>query len=223
MMESTDTTPTIIENPRVQQLIEQGAQSGEVSYHLINELLGDLQVDEDEVEVLLEALERRGIAIVDEQPEPEAKPGNGEASGNGRSSAAKSPSATNTTSSNAAPAARRHSDLDEALASLEELLAASELPFDAEAEEEEDAEPGRVVEDAFRQYMNQMGRVQLLNPEEELRLARQARNGTPQEQADAKQKLVEANLRLVVYMARRYADRTTLPLLDVIQEGNIGL
>jgi RNA polymerase primary sigma factor len=90
-------------------------------------------------------------------------------------------------------------------------------------EDIEDDESGVAVEDALTQYMTQMARVPLLTAEEEKSLARAVRDGTPQESAAARQKLVESNLRLVVYVARRYSGRAALPLLDIVQEGNIGL
>jgi RNA polymerase sigma factor (sigma-70 family) len=67
-------------------------------------------------------------------------------------------------------------------------------------------------------YLNEISRIPLLSREEELDLAQRARAGD----AAAKQRLIEANLRLVVQVARRYLNRG-LPLLDLIEEGNLGL
>jgi len=67
-------------------------------------------------------------------------------------------------------------------------------------------------------YLGEIARIPLLTREEELELARRARAGDDH----AKQRLIEANLRLVVQIARRYLNRG-LPLLDLIEEGNIGL
>jgi len=67
-------------------------------------------------------------------------------------------------------------------------------------------------------YFREIARIPLLTREEEVALARRARAGD----AAAKQRLVEANLRLVVQVARRYANRG-LPLGDLIEEGNLGL
>jgi len=67
-------------------------------------------------------------------------------------------------------------------------------------------------------YLREISRIPLLTREEELDLARRARAGA----AAAKERLVEANLRLVVQVARRYLNRG-LPLADLIEEGNLGL
>ncbi len=67
-------------------------------------------------------------------------------------------------------------------------------------------------------YLREIGRIPLLSREDELALARRVQAGD----ADAKQRLIEANLRLVVQVARRYLNRG-LPLPDLIEEGNLGL
>ncbi len=73
-------------------------------------------------------------------------------------------------------------------------------------------------EDAVRVYLREIGRVPLLNVEEETELAKRMSMGDE----EAKARLTEANLRLVVSIAKRYIGRG-LPLQDLIQEGNIGL
>jgi len=72
--------------------------------------------------------------------------------------------------------------------------------------------------DAVRSYLSEIGRVALLSAEEEVALAKRAERGD----AEAKARLIEANLRLVVSVAKRYLGRG-LSLLDLIQEGNLGL
>src|SRR3954470_5371304 len=78
--------------------------------------------------------------------------------------------------------------------------------------------PEQGPEDAVRLYLRSIGRVPLLTREDEVRLAKRV------EQNDmfAKNALIEANLRLVVSIAKRYTSRG-LTLLDLIQEGNLGL
>ncbi len=77
---------------------------------------------------------------------------------------------------------------------------------------------GVSIEDPIRMYLKEIGRVKLLSAEEEVELAKRMENG---DQA-AKKMLAEANLRLVVSIAKRYVGRGML-FLDLIQEGNLGL
>lgn len=72
--------------------------------------------------------------------------------------------------------------------------------------------------DATRIYLNEVGFSQLLSPEEELIVARRSKQGD----MAARKRMIEANLRLVVKIARRYMNRG-MPLLDLIEEGNLGL
>ena len=77
-------------------------------------------------------------------------------------------------------------------------------------------------DDPVRLYLKEIGKYPLLTTEEEIALAKQIAEGTPEEQATAKKKLSEANLRLVVSIAKRYVGRG-MQFLDLIQEGNLGL
>jgi RNA polymerase primary sigma factor len=79
-------------------------------------------------------------------------------------------------------------------------------------------EPQGGHEDAVRTYLKSIGRVRLLTKEDEVRLAKRVE----QNDMGAKNALIEANLRLVVSIAKRYSGRG-LTLLDLIQEGNLGL
>ena len=80
------------------------------------------------------------------------------------------------------------------------------------------AEPEGGADDAVRSYLKSIGRVRLLTKEDEVRLAKRIE----QNDMSAKNALIEANLRLVVSIAKRYTGRG-LTLLDLIQEGNLGL
>ena len=78
-----------------------------------------------------------------------------------------------------------------------------------------------VIDDPVRLYLREIGRIKLLSANEEIELARKIlEGGTPG--AIAKRKLVQANLRLVVSIAKKYVGRGML-FLDLIQEGNLGL
>ncbi|CCO09117.1 RNA polymerase sigma factor RpoD [Desulfotomaculum varum] len=74
------------------------------------------------------------------------------------------------------------------------------------------------IDDPVRMYLKEIGRVPLLSPEEEVELAKRMEQGDE----EAKRRLAEANLRLVVSIAKRYVGRGML-FLDLIQEGNLGL
>ncbi len=96
---------------------------------------------------------------------------------------------------------------------------------DIEDEEEIDMETidlsvpeGISVEDPVRMYLKEIGKVPLLSSEDEIELAKKIELGDD----DAKQRLTEANLRLVVSIAKRYVGRG-MQFLDLIQEGNLGL
>lgn len=98
---------------------------------------------------------------------------------------------------------------------------------DAVEEEEEEKEPPEIlptvpegvpVDDPVRMYLKEIGKVPLLTPEEEVDLAQRIEVGD----INARRKLIEANLRLVVSIAKKYVGRG-LSFLDLIQEGNMGL
>ncbi len=95
----------------------------------------------------------------------------------------------------------------------------------ADEEEEVDVEKidlsvpdGISIEDPVRMYLKEIGKVPLLSAEEEVELAKRMADGDE----EAKKRLAEANLRLVVSIAKRYVGRGML-FLDLIQEGNLGL
>ncbi|MCR5526820.1 MAG: RNA polymerase sigma factor RpoD [Lachnospiraceae bacterium] len=101
----------------------------------------------------------------------------------------------------------------------------SDSELDMEEEDSDDMEnidlsvPDSVsIEDPVRMYLKEIGKVPLLSAEEEIDLAQRMEQGDE----EAKKKLAEANLRLVVSIAKRYVGRGML-FLDLIQEGNLGL
>ena len=94
------------------------------------------------------------------------------------------------------------------------------IPEVAASAEEEDAAPaeGVNIDDPVKVYLKEIGRVPLLSSEEEVELAQRMAQGDDY----AKKRLSEANLRLVVSIAKRYVGRG-MQFLDLIQEGNVGL
>ena len=106
-----------------------------------------------------------------------------------------------------------------------DLLLLDDDDIDLSEEEEIDMEnidlsvpEGVSIEDPVRMYLKEIGKVPLLSAEEEIKLAQRMEEGDE----EAKKRLAEANLRLVVSIAKRYVGRGML-FLDLIQEGNLGL
>jgi len=87
-----------------------------------------------------------------------------------------------------------------------------------EEEEEEQDVDGISIDDPVRMYLKEIGKVALLTPDQEIDLAQRMEKGDE----EAKRRLIEANLRLVVSIAKKYVGRGML-FLDLIQEGNLGL
>ena len=101
-------------------------------------------------------------------------------------------------------------DLDKELEQIE--------PVQVEEEIDMNLPDGTNVDDHVRMYLKEIGKVPLLTADEEYELARKMSEGDE----EAKQKLIETNLRLVVSIAKKYVGRGLL-FLDLIQEGNLGL
>ncbi|MDF2690547.1 MAG: polymerase sigma factor RpoS [Gammaproteobacteria bacterium] len=112
----------------------------------------------------------------------------------------------------------------ESMDELLDLLGSDEEALETDEDDTEDAkeierfEPGESDHDATTLYLKEIGYVPLFTRKEELYFARLAAKGDE----DAKSRMVQGNLRLVVKIAKRYIHRG-LPLLDLIEEGNLGL
>ena len=110
--------------------------------------------------------------------------------------------------------------------SADDLMLDDDMDIDGLDDEEEveldkidlSVPEGVSIEDPVRMYLKEIGKVPLLSAEEEIELAKKMEQGDE----NAKKRLAEANLRLVVSIAKRYVGRGTL-FLDLIQEGNLGL
>jgi len=134
---------------------------------------------------------------------------------------------------------RNRADLTDFLTGGDEVLGGAEIPSLTDVEEpvfidddeesvtenpaefEEEASKGLTSDDPVRMYLREIGRIPLLTADQEIELARRIEEGGA-DGAIAKRKLVQANLRLVVSIAKKYVGRGML-FLDLIQEGNLGL
>ena len=152
-------------NVEIQKLIEAGKQKGILTYNEVMEALGELELDQEQIEKVYAEFEEQNIDIVEEIEVPE--------------------------------------DINEEIAQLETVLGSNE---------------GINIDDPVRMYLKEIGKVPLLTAEEEIEIAQRMAAGD----LDAKHQLAEANLRLVVSIAKRYVGRGML-FLDLIQEGNLGL
>ena len=152
---------------RKEELIQKGKENGKITYEELATALKGLEVDNDSLDELYNALVDNGIAVVGEDDE------------------------TGTSKEKAdAPI----------------ILDDVEITKDVN------------INDPVRMYLKEIGRISLLTPEEEMDLSIRVASGDE----EAKNRLAESNLRLVVSIAKRYVGRGLL-FLDLIQEGNIGL
>ena len=196
----------LLANEKIMDLFARGKKRGRLDSAEMMEVLDEIELDSDQMEKIYDSLESLSIEIGSEEDILPEIP----------------------------------DDMDPP---LEEIV---------DIEEEELVDPNTLVDsfaidDPVRMYLKEIGKVPLLSPEEEIDLAQKMSSGNlAQEQLDsaeegslsaeetaqlkallkegekAKQKLAEANLRLVVSIAKRYVGRGML-FLDLIQEGNLGL
>ncbi len=148
---------------RKEELIKKGKENGKVTYEELALALKGLEVDNDSLDELYNALIENKIEIVGEDDEDVSS--------------------------------------DDSI-----ILNDAEITKDMN------------INDPVRMYLKEIGRISLLTPEEEMELSVRVANGDE----EAKNRLAESNLRLVVSIAKRYVGRGLL-FLDLIQEGNIGL
>ena len=102
--------------------------------------------------------------------------------------------------------------------SFELLRGSDDMDDNPNAQADLTVPDGISIDDPVRMYLKEIGQVPLLSADEEVELAQRIQNGD----MDAKKRLEEANLRLVVSIAKRYVGRG-MQFLDLIQEGNLGL
>ena len=151
---------------RLGELVETAKAKGSLTYKEVLEIMGDVEMDSEQFDRMLDTLKSMDIEVQKEEVQPEIS-----------------------------------------------------LQADPEPDELDFIVPENVsIDDPVRMYLKEIGKVPLLTAEEEIELAKRMEEGD----LAAKERLCNANLRLVVSIAKRYVNRGML-LLDLIQEGNLGL
>ncbi|GAA0100285.1 RNA polymerase sigma factor RpoD [Paraclostridium bifermentans] len=173
-------------------LIEKGKKQGSLTLMEIMEAFSETELDKDQVENLYETLGNLGIEVIQKKEE--------------KANADIEFTSEDMDISNI--------DIDD---SIDEDISKEENTMEIE-QIDLTLPKGISIDDPVRMYLKEIGKIPLLKPHEEAELARRMHEGDE----IAKQRLVEANLRLVVSIAKRYVGRGML-FLDLIQEGNLGL
>ena len=186
---------------RVEKLVETAAKSNNtISYDEINDSFKDEELTPQALDSIYALLESKGVDLVNE---------------------------SSTAEEDATEQELKDMNLDK-LDSIDDLLtdeADEDFSDEFGEKEEEDFDldaidllEGVGTDDPVRMYLKEIGTVPLLSAEEELELAQKKADGDER----AKKRLIEANLRLVVSIAKRYTGRG-MSFLDLVQEGNLGL
>jgi RNA polymerase primary sigma factor len=205
LLVATDTP--VVEMDELQGIIAEGQERGFVRADSLGAALEDVELSAQQAQDLLSYLEEHGIEVLDSADaladlHPAAGGGDDQDAGDGgdptRTAGRARPRDSEAAEGEPAPA-------EDAQERVEEAKQAELLPVD----------PGL---DSLRLYLRAIGRVPLLSGVEEVALAKRIERGD----IGAKQHMVEANLRLVVSIAKGYVGRG-LTLLDLIQEGSLGL
>lgn len=187
-------------------LIERGKHNGgSLTWGDLDRLMQSLGLtnETEEIEEILAICEREGIKIVDEDENDTDYPDDG-------------------------------AEVSEGALSLETGALEPEEVLNSGDVADDDTEPAKVtaevdlvtesvsIDDPVRMYLKEIGRVPLLTAEQERELAMRMESPEEAEHSEAQKQLAEANLRLVVSIAKRYVGRG-MHFLDLIQEGNLGL
>jgi RNA polymerase primary sigma factor len=205
----TADSAAVVEMEELQGVIAEGQERGFLTYETFASALEEAELMQDQTQDLLSYLEEHGIDVLAQgEPEPSLR----ESEHDDVASTAHS-GALGASPDGPAPASVDKTDAGESLdrprgvrAHIEELR---------RADVDLGVEPSL---DSLRLYLRSIGRVPLLSAEEEVCLAKRIERGD----VAAKQHMVEANLRLVVSIAKGYVGRG-LTFLDLIQEGSLGL
>ncbi len=187
---------------KVKQLLAKGKEKGTLSYEEIMDSLSTTELSPEQIDDIYEQITAMGIKLVHDAP-PDLDD-------------------MEDMDETIEITLLDTEDMDLSVAAMDDDL----RPDDLRPEEIEDevidldlsVPEGVGIDDPVRMYLKEIGRVPLLTAEEEIELAKRMEQGDE----EAKKKLAEANLRLVVSIAKRYVGRGML-FLDLIQEGNLGL
>lgn len=198
---------------RLEQLVgEAAAQEGRLEMTQVLDHFRDVQMTPEEMEDVYLKLERKGVHIqAPEEPEEELPEGDfllDDDAELDQPSLAKEEFRWG----------RDRLDLDEMLDGGSMVSGGDEEEEEYDGYGQERLLEGVSTADPIREYLKEIGSIALLTPEEESDLARRKSEGD----VEAGRKLVEANLRLVVSIAKRYTGRG-MSFLDLVQEGNLGL
>ena len=198
---------------RLEQLVgEAAAQEGRLEMTQVLDHFRDVQMTPEEMEDVYLKLERKGVHIqAPEEPEEELPEGDFLLDDDAE---LEQPSLVK----EEFRWGREHLDPDEMLDGGSMVSGGDEEEEEYDGYGQERLLEGVSTADPIREYLKEIGSIALLTPEEESDLARRKSEGD----VEAGRKLVEANLRLVVSIAKRYTGRG-MSFLDLVQEGNLGL
>ena len=198
---------------RLEQLVgEAAAQEGGLEMTQVLDHFRDVQMTPEEMEDVYLKLERKGVHIqAPEEPEEELPEGDFLLDDDAE---LEQPSLVK----EEFRWGREHLDPDEMLDGGSMVSGGDEEEEEYDGYGQERLLEGVSTADPIREYLKEIGSIALLTPEEESDLARRKSEGD----VEAGRKLVEANLRLVVSIAKRYTGRG-MSFLDLVQEGNLGL
>lgn len=203
----------------VKHLIAKGQEKGFLTYKEIADALEGIDIGEKEAEEVYRVFHDLGIEVISERQS---------AHGDYAHRRVPEGAAGKPATDGAVPVPLSDEDAaEDDEADFDEDVDDSETGDSDEAEAKEDGKDteidlsvpeGIALDDPVRMYLKEIGRVPILTAEEEVELAKRMEMGDK----EAKQRLIESNLRLVVSIAKRYVGRGML-FLDLIQEGNMGL
>ncbi|HEY8393344.1 MAG TPA: RNA polymerase sigma factor RpoD [Thermaerobacter sp.] len=242
-MDASEVKRRLLEIDEVKRLVEQAQERGGViSEGEIADALQSVDLDPDQIDEVYQLLDEMGIEIVTDDDRP--RQGARASGAGGLTTASRAEGGRDVrldTADGVMDDALNTVDAVDAMDAVDAVDAADALDTDEAAaqdgtgtgepddvdqlgepvdddDEDMSVPDGVALDDPVRMYLKEIGRIPLLTPEQEVELAKRIEQGDE----DAKRKLIQANLRLVVSIAKRYVGRGML-FLDLIQEGNLGL